>query len=71
VRWTSKRKEEIIVAIKGGLITAVEAQRQHGLSDEELAAWIRDYLAYGRGGLRVTKLQYQLGLVRRRAQRGV
>jgi hypothetical protein len=70
MRWTSKRKEAIVVAIKKGLIETAEAQRQYGLSDEELAAWMRDYTANGRPGLRVTKLQhYQRGPPRQRTQK--
>ncbi len=57
MRWTPKRKAEIVVAINEGLITNAEANRYYGLSDEELAAWMRDYDAHGRAGLRVTKLQ--------------
>jgi transposase-like protein len=60
MRWTTMRKAAIIEAIQNGHLTPVEAKNQHGVSDEELAAWMRDYLANGRAGLRVTKLhQYQ------------
>ena len=41
MRWTARRKEGIIVAIENGVISPAEAQRQNGLSDEELAAWRR------------------------------
>ncbi|MBV8121462.1 MAG: DUF1153 domain-containing protein [Alphaproteobacteria bacterium] len=57
MRWTPKRKEEITEAIQSGRLTAAEAIERHGLSEEELAAWMRDFLAHGRAGLRVTKLQ--------------
>ncbi len=57
MRWTPKRKAAIVIAIKEGLIAMEEAKIECALSDEELAAWMRDYDAYGRSGLRVTKLQ--------------
>ncbi len=57
MRWTTMRKAEIIEAIQSGRLTPVEAMDRHGLSEEELAAWMRDYLAHGRAGPRVTKLQ--------------
>jgi transposase-like protein len=57
MRWTTMRKAEIIEAIQSGSLTPTEAMCQHGLSEEELAAWMRDYLSHGRAGLRVTKLQ--------------
>ena len=57
MRWTPKRKAEIIEEIQNGRLTAEEAKERHGLSDEELAAWMRDYLAHGRAGLRVTQFQ--------------
>ena len=30
---------------------------KHGLSGDEVATWMRDFLAHGRAGLRVTKSQ--------------
>jgi hypothetical protein len=53
MRWTSRRKAEIVVAIEKGLITPEEAKRRYELSEEELAAWVRDYAAYGQDGLGV------------------
>ena len=53
MRWTSRRKAEIVVEIEKGLITPEEAKRRYELSDEELAAWVRDYAAYGQDGLGV------------------
>jgi transposase-like protein len=57
MRWTPKRKAEIAEAIRNGHLTPAEAKKRHGLSDEELAAWMRDYRAHGRAGLRVTQFQ--------------
>ena len=57
MRWTAKRKAEIVVAIKDGEISTEEAKRRYEVSDDELAAWMRDYDLHGRPGLLVTKLQ--------------
>jgi len=57
MRWTVRRKEEIIVAISDGEISTAEAKRQYDLSGEELPSWMRDYATHGRPGLRVTKLR--------------
>ena len=61
MRWTPKRRAESVVAIEKGLIATAEAQRQYGLSEEELTAWVRDYAAHGPPGLRVTRLQQYQG----------
>ena len=57
MRWTPKRKAEIVEAIQNGRLTLAKAMDRHGLSEEELAAWMRDYLTHGLDGLRVTRLQ--------------
>lgn len=57
MRWTPRRKAAIVVAIGGGEISVAEAKRRYDLSDEELAAWMRDYDAHGWPGLRSTRYQ--------------
>lgn len=57
MRWTPKRKAAIVAAIENGDLSVAEAKRQNSMSDEEIAAWRRDYAAHGAPGLRVTKLQ--------------
>ena len=57
MRWTAKRKEEIIVSLEKGLMTTAEAGRQFRVSDVELAAWRQEYAAYGWPGLLVTSLR--------------
>ncbi len=74
MRWTPRRKAEIVVAINEGLITEAEAKVRYGVSDEELATWKRDFAALGWEGLRVTRLQeYQRRprQARTRAQHGL
>ena len=70
MRWTARRKEEIIVSLEAGLITIADAQKRYGLSDEELAAWRRDYAAHGRPGLHVTKLKQTHRSHKRKGRRG-
>jgi Protein of unknown function (DUF1153) len=70
MRWTVRRKAEVVVAIAQGRITIAEAKERHGLSEEELAAWQRDYTAHGEAGLRATWLQqYRRGGHPRRGRR--
>jgi Protein of unknown function (DUF1153) len=47
----------LIFDIREGEISVVQAKERYALSDEELAAWIRDYDARGLSGLKV----YDLG----------
>jgi transposase-like protein len=57
MRWTPKRKARVVVAIEKGEMSASEAKERYDISDEELAAWGRDFYAHGDPGLRATKLQ--------------
>lgn len=55
MRWTPRRKAEVIVSIEKRLITIEEAKALFELSDEELSIWTHDYITYGMAGLRVTR----------------
>jgi len=44
-------KPAIVVAIKDGTISTARAKKQYDLSNEELAAWMRDHAAHGWPGL--------------------
>ena len=55
MRWTYRRKAELVDGLRAGTLTAAELQRRHGVSAEELTAWIRAYDADGPRGLRVAK----------------
>jgi transposase-like protein len=55
MRWTFRRKAELVEALRAGTLTATELELRHGVSAEELLAWIRAYDANGLRGLRVTK----------------
>ena len=55
MRWTAKRKAGVVVAVRAGTVSAEELERQHGISAEELAAWMRAYDAYEARRLQLTK----------------
>jgi carotenoid cleavage dioxygenase-like enzyme len=40
-RWTDRRKAEIVIALRGGLLTLEEASDRYALTVEELATWQR------------------------------
>ncbi|MEJ5977932.1 DUF1153 domain-containing protein [Novosphingobium sp. PS1R-30] len=54
VRWTARRKAEIIAAVEAQLVTAEDACNWYGLSAEELDEWRRATERDGVAGLRVT-----------------
>lgn len=56
-RWTTKEKEDLLARIASGEVTRETARQFHGLSEEELAAWERDFDARGRAGLAVKRIQ--------------
>ena len=56
-RWTPLRKAKIVVAVRGGLITADEVRGRYGLTLEELEIWQREFDRNGIKGLRVTVIQ--------------
>jgi hypothetical protein len=56
VRWTPKRKAEVIDDMLTGKLTMAEACQQHDLSNEEIESWFRTHKTYGTYGLRVTRL---------------
>ena len=40
-RWVIRRKAEVVVAVRGGLLTLDDACRRYRLTVEEFAAWQR------------------------------
>lgn len=53
-RWVPRRKAELVVAIRSGLIALEDAQARYGLTLEEIAHWLQMFDRYGVPGLRVT-----------------
>ena len=39
VRWTARRKAEVVSAVRGGLLTPAEVCARYRLATEELDAW--------------------------------
>lgn len=57
VRWTPRRKAEVVSAVRGGLLTFDEACARYSLDIEELTSWQRAVQRSGMPGLRITQLQ--------------
>jgi len=56
-RWVVRRKAEVLAAIRGGLLTRLEACTRYRISEEELQLWERALDCAGMPGLRVTRVQ--------------
>jgi hypothetical protein len=56
-RWVTRRKAEVVAAVRGGLLSFREACDRYNLSEEEFAGWERLYDRHGAKGLRVTRVQ--------------
>ena len=56
IRWTPRRKAEVVVAVSGALLTAEEAIGRYGLTAEELASWEIAFRRSGVRGLRTTRI---------------
>ena len=56
-RWVIRRKAEVIVAVRGGLLSIEDACQRYRLTVEELNAWSRAIEHSGLSGLRATRLR--------------
>jgi hypothetical protein len=56
-RWVTRRKAEVIAAMRGGLITRQEVCNRYGISNDELQAWEELFDQHGMRGLKTTRLQ--------------
>ena len=56
-RWTPLRKAKVVVAVRGGLISADEVCRRYHLSMDELEIWQHEFERGGTKGLRVTRIK--------------
>ncbi len=56
-RWITRRKAEVVTAVRIGLIDAEEACGRYGISTEEFLSWQRLLDDHGLQGLRATRLQ--------------
>lgn len=57
IRWTVKRKMEIVMAIFSRSTTVVEASQAHGLFRSEIEGWIEDAKRGMEGALRNDPLE--------------
>jgi len=57
-RWVSRRKAQVVAAVKGGLLTPDEACARYRMSLEEMANWQRLFDRVGMPGLRTTRIQH-------------
>ena len=46
VRWSKKRKAQVVAAVRGNLITCDEAVRRYGLSPMEFVVWESELLGF-------------------------
>ncbi len=56
-RWITRRKAEVVAAVRAGLIDLDEACTRYGITIEEFLSWQRLLDEHGLHGLRVTRLQ--------------
>jgi hypothetical protein len=63
-RWFPTHKADIVVAVRGGLMTAEQACKRYKLTIEEFALWQNAFESHGIAGLRVAraKREPKLGL---------
>ncbi len=54
MRWTAKRKAQLVEQVSNGDVTLETALTTHGISLEEFTAWRRDYAAGGKALLKAT-----------------
>ncbi len=65
LRWVSRRKAEVVAAVRGGLLTIDEACSRYRLTLEEYESWCRAVERSGLPGLRITRLQHYRDLYER------
>ena len=63
-RWITRRKAEVVAAVRGGLLSLDEACARYGLSVEEFLSWQMSIERGGLSALRTTRI----GETRRKLQ---
>ena len=56
-RWITRRKAEVVAAIRGGLISRQDACQRYDISNAELFSWEELLDRHGLPGLRITRTQ--------------
>ncbi len=57
-RWVVRRKAEVVVAVREGLLTREGALDRYGLTSEELDSWEQSVSKHGVSGLRTTRIRH-------------
>ena len=58
MRWTIRRKAQIIAAVANGNLALDELREHYGITPDEFAEWQRNFDRHGVDGLRSTRLHY-------------
>ena len=56
-RWVTRRKAELVVAVRGGLLSLEEACERYALTIDEFLSWQTTLDRHGLPGLRATCVQ--------------
>lgn len=59
-RWVTRRKAQIVAAVRSGVLTIREACDRYKLSEEEFHSWVKLLDEHGLRGLRTTRVQEYL-----------
>ena len=65
-RWVSRRKAQVVAAVRGGLLSLEDACSRYGLTNDEFFKWQQLIDSHGLAGLRTTKIQDYRVAARRR-----
>lgn len=57
-RWVTRRKAQVVEAVRSGLLSLEDACRRYTLSAEEFDTWAALIDTHGVPGLRVTRIQH-------------
>ena len=58
IRWVTRRKAEVVCAVRGGLLSLEEACQRYRLTVEEFLVWQASVDRHGLAGLRATRIQH-------------
>lgn len=56
-RWVTRRKAQVVDAVKSGVLTDEEVCKRYSISGEELQSWIKLHDEHGVQALRATRIQ--------------
>ncbi len=60
-RWVTRRKAQVVAAVRNGLLSFEEACERYNLSEEEFKSWMTLLDQHGVRGLRATRAQEYRG----------